>query len=268
MASVMFDSRRLWNQHSSDPSRRKHEFLGPIPSISGSTMWIDRNVGNDFGDSPRDALFEKLDGIQGQEAGFSFVDKTDVDIGDAVCFLGKGCTVDCGGVSNMISLKNGQLTKRKRRAAARASAVASSGLSHGLSASQILETMEMLDALVLAPANAEEVKEGEQPVSWPKTATAAMLRNIPNRYSAEELLAEIKEAGFEGQIDVFYKPTDFSANGNRAVAVVHFNTSGVASGFAACFNGKRLSRYQTQETLHVTPATSKVSTERLAAALS
>ena len=38
-----------------------------------------------------------------------------------------------------------------------------------------------------------------------------MLRNIPVRYTAEELIADFHECGFEGSFDFFYLPIDFDS---------------------------------------------------------
>lgn len=42
------------------------------------------------------------------------------------------------------------------------------------------------------------------------TATTVMMRDVPNRYTAEELLAKVIVEGFQGCFDLFYLPTHFS----------------------------------------------------------
>jgi hypothetical protein len=89
---------------------------------------------------------------------------------------------------------------------------------------------------------------------WPKEATTVMLRNIPNRYTAEEVLAEMLAVGFEGLFDFFYLPIDFTTKRNRGYSFINFREAAEAWRFVQAFHGERLTRYATQKILEVSPA--------------
>jgi len=89
---------------------------------------------------------------------------------------------------------------------------------------------------------------------WPETATTVMLRNIPNRYTVEELIAEMLAAGFEASFDFFYLPIDFNTKRNRGYAFINFRAPSDAQKFVATFHRQRLTRYATQKILEVSPA--------------
>lgn len=90
--------------------------------------------------------------------------------------------------------------------------------------------------------------------TWPERATTVMLRNIPNRYTAEELLAEMLAQGFEGGFDFFYLPIDFKTKRNRGYGFINFHTAALAKQFVTAFHGQRLTRYSTQKILEISPA--------------
>eukprot|EP00927_Polykrikos_kofoidii_P048630 TRINITY_DN42878_c0_g1_i1.p1 TRINITY_DN42878_c0_g1~~TRINITY_DN42878_c0_g1_i1.p1 ORF type:complete len:355 (+),score=67.47 TRINITY_DN42878_c0_g1_i1:135-1199(+) len=109
-------------------------------------------------------------------------------------------------------------------------------------------------------ANADEYAQAtaESPESaaaaWPKDGTTIMLRNIPNRYTAEELLAEMLAAGFQGTFDFFYLPIDFSTKRNRGYGFINFQSEDSARLFLQKFHAQRLTRYATRKILEVFPA--------------
>ncbi|CAE7536097.1 TE1 [Symbiodinium natans] len=85
--------------------------------------------------------------------------------------------------------------------------------------------------------------------------TTIMLRNIPNRYTYEALLAEILAAGFEHMpFDFFYLPRDFNTRMNRGYAFINFHSPEAAKEFALAFHDRQLSRYPTKKVLEVAPA--------------
>jgi hypothetical protein len=52
--------------------------------------------------------------------------------------------------------------------------------------------------------------------------TTMMIRNVPNRYTQDELLDELESLGFEGTFDFFYAPIDVGTMGNVGYAFVNF----------------------------------------------
>jgi RNA recognition motif-containing protein len=67
------------------------------------------------------------------------------------------------------------------------------------------------EAAGLATAEAEEAPaEGRAPevASGEDGPSTMMLRNIPNRYTRDDLLAEMEELGLAGTFDFFYLPLD------------------------------------------------------------
>jgi len=52
--------------------------------------------------------------------------------------------------------------------------------------------------------------------------TTVMLRNVPNRYTQQELIEELDQLGFAGNFDFVYAPTDFGTMGNVGYAFVNF----------------------------------------------
>jgi len=81
-----------------------------------------------------------------------------------------------------------------------------------------------------------------------------MLRNIPNRYTVEELLAELLERGFEGCFDFFYLPIDFATKRNRGYGFINFRNVHHARKCVKAFHRQRLTRYATHKILAVSPA--------------
>jgi len=92
---------------------------------------------------------------------------------------------------------------------------------------------------------------------WPAGVTSVMLRNIPNRYTPEELLHDLIERGFEGAFDFFYLPTDFATKKNKGYGFVNLLDSGLALALRDAFHGHQLTRYVTQKVLELTPATTQ-----------
>jgi len=68
-----------------------------------------------------------------------------------------------------------------------------------------------------------------------------MLRNIPNKYTQEQLLADLDS--YRKAIDFLYLPTDFKNTCNLGYAFLNFRDGDVAEAFAAAHNGERLPRF-------------------------
>merc|ERR1719420_1358326 len=67
--------------------------------------------------------------------------------------------------------------------------------------------------------------------------TTVMMRNLPNKYTQDSLIALINEQGFEKKFDFFYLPIDFRNKVNIGYAFVNFTTSEDAVTFMRKFDG-------------------------------
>mmetsp|Transcript_29591 Transcript_29591/g.64339 ORF Transcript_29591/g.64339 Transcript_29591/m.64339 type:complete len:418 (+) Transcript_29591:28-1281(+) len=102
------------------------------------------------------------------------------------------------------------------------------------------------------PAVAESSKAEAE--AWPAGITSVMLRNIPNRYTPEELLEEMLQAGFEGAFDYFYLVTDFDTKRNKGYGFVNLRSAAFAEIFRKTFDRHRLTRYVSHKVLELSPA--------------
>eukprot|EP00928_Gymnodinium_smaydae_P028504 TRINITY_DN21721_c0_g1_i1.p1 TRINITY_DN21721_c0_g1~~TRINITY_DN21721_c0_g1_i1.p1 ORF type:complete len:539 (+),score=96.49 TRINITY_DN21721_c0_g1_i1:33-1619(+) len=90
---------------------------------------------------------------------------------------------------------------------------------------------------------------------WPAgTCTSVMVRNIPNRYKAEELLHDFHEEGFHGALDFFYLPIDFRTKRNRGYGFLNFISASWAERFRDHFASRKLTAYPSQKILEISPA--------------
>lgn len=86
----------------------------------------------------------------------------------------------------------------------------------------------------------EEFKNAQQNVP----ITTLMIRNIPNRYTQRELIAELEDLGFVGAFDFLYIPLDKGTMSNVGYAFVNFTTSDWAQRCMAAFQNYRFKRHR------------------------
>lgn len=84
--------------------------------------------------------------------------------------------------------------------------------------------------------------------------TTLMIRNIPNRYTQTELLAEIKDAGFDNKFDFFYLPMDHETHANFGYAFINFVDEREVEPFTKRFNGLKLNRFTSNKIIQIVPA--------------
>ena len=81
-----------------------------------------------------------------------------------------------------------------------------------------------------------------------------MVRNIPNRYTVEEFLADMLIAGIKGTFDFLYLSIDFRTKRNRGYGFVNFLNVDFATDFVRTFHGRKLRRYTRSKVVAVSPA--------------
>ena len=84
--------------------------------------------------------------------------------------------------------------------------------------------------------------------------TTVMMRNIPSRYTCEELLRELILAGFDRMFDFFYLPMDFKTKRNRGYGFINFQSPDIAKDFAQKFHHRHLRLHSSKKLLEVAPA--------------
>eukprot|EP00929_Paragymnodinium_shiwhaense_P046736 TRINITY_DN23783_c0_g1_i1.p1 TRINITY_DN23783_c0_g1~~TRINITY_DN23783_c0_g1_i1.p1 ORF type:complete len:362 (+),score=74.06 TRINITY_DN23783_c0_g1_i1:59-1144(+) len=73
--------------------------------------------------------------------------------------------------------------------------------------------------------------------------TTIMLRNLPNRYSQRDLVAELEELGFGGSFDFLYSPLDKGTLSNVGYAFVNFVTPEWMEQAVQTLHGYRFKKY-------------------------
>jgi len=74
--------------------------------------------------------------------------------------------------------------------------------------------------------------------------TTMMIRNIPNRYTQRELIAELEHMGFGGTFDFLYAPIDFGTMGNVGYVFINFVSAEWAARCRWEFEGFTFSKHQ------------------------
>lgn len=96
------------------------------------------------------------------------------------------------------------------------------------------------------------------PPQEPAGFTTAMLRNIPNKYSRDMLLAQLNQDGFGEHVDFVYVPMDFKHRCNMGYAFLNFRTAEVCARFAVEYHlaesRLKLPGFKSSKVCEVTPA--------------
>merc|ERR1711920_884858 len=74
--------------------------------------------------------------------------------------------------------------------------------------------------------------------------TTMMLRNLPNRYTQQELIEELNSLAFAGSFNFFYAPIDFGSMGNVGYAFVNFVSPAWAVRFQQDMEGYAFTKHQ------------------------
>lgn len=74
--------------------------------------------------------------------------------------------------------------------------------------------------------------------------TTLMIRNMPNRYTQRELMAELEDLGFAGAFDFLYVPVDKGTMSNVGYAFVNFTEHTGAEKCIAAFQNYRFKRHR------------------------
>jgi len=97
------------------------------------------------------------------------------------------------------------------------------------------------------------VTDASAPVRSQDAITTLMVRNVPNRYTQQELLDEINRLGFQGKYDFLYLPLDVRNRCNVGYAFVNFRSAEIAAQFVKIFD-KRPFRNQKRRIATCRPA--------------
>lgn len=101
-------------------------------------------------------------------------------------------------------------------------------------------TREYVHKSVPRLVNFEHKTKGQNVASDSEHPTTLMLRNVPNRFTQQELLIELELLGFAGAIDFLYMPYDRSSKASVGYAFVNFASPAFAARFAEEAQGIRL----------------------------
>ncbi|CAD7956515.1 unnamed protein product [Amoebophrya sp. A25] len=96
----------------------------------------------------------------------------------------------------------------------------------------------------------------ENDTKWARDSkvTTVMIRNIPNRYTTEDVLQEIDGRGFYKNYNYFYLPIDFGNKVNMGYAFLNFLAPKHVERFAREFHDTKLPKYATSKILEICAA--------------
>jgi len=90
-----------------------------------------------------------------------------------------------------------------------------------------------------------------------ESVTTIMMRNIPNRYTPEDLLKEVISRNFGQKFNYFYLPMDFTSGVNMGYAFINFLSSQHVDPFYREFHGTQLPKYTTAKIIEICPASTQ-----------
>jgi hypothetical protein len=91
------------------------------------------------------------------------------------------------------------------------------------------------------------------PASWANVCTV-MMRNLPNKITEAQLIAEIHGAGFRDTYDFMYMPIDPDTKVNRGYVFLNFTSAENAWKFRLHFEGRQISKFNSSKIVSVVPA--------------
>jgi hypothetical protein len=106
-------------------------------------------------------------------------------------------------------------------------------------------THEMSHSLVPKSQNMSEMYKKTAKDAPP---TTLMIRNIPGKYSQNDLMNDLKATGFGNSYDFLYLPIDKGTASNVGYAFVNFMDPAVAARCIKSFEGHRFNRHQRTST--------------------
>jgi len=77
--------------------------------------------------------------------------------------------------------------------------------------------------------------------------TTVMLRNIPHKYGAHQLMEEIDSLGFFGRYNYFKLPRTVQGRSNSSYAFLNFLDASDAEAFLHIFHGRRFLAYRSSK---------------------
>lgn len=101
-------------------------------------------------------------------------------------------------------------------------------------------TAEMSHGLVPKNQNMEEMYQSTKNAP----PTTLMIRNIPGKYTQNDLMLDLKATGFGSAYDFLYLPIDKGTAANVGYAFVNFTEATMAAKCIKSFEGHRFSRHQ------------------------
>jgi RNA recognition motif-containing protein len=96
-----------------------------------------------------------------------------------------------------------------------------------------------------------------------KGTTTFMLRNIPNRLTAADLIKKISCLGFQENFDFFYMPLDLQSKQNKGYAFINLLDDEIAAKFLNCVNGTQIEGRLSSKEIHVCTAAAQGLLENL-----